>query len=135
MGVPFSYYSYLYSLYMYDNSSSDVSEVSNLNKSKGGPVVKNPRAMQETREAQVLSLGQEDSLEKEMATHSSILAWETPWTEEPGRLQPMGSQRVVHDQYVCACMHMPTRVCVRAPVVRILRFHHQGPGFNPWSGN
>ena len=89
MGVPFSYYSYLYSLYMYDNSSSDVSEVSNLNKSKGGPVVKNPRAMQETREAQVLSLGQEDSLEKEMATHSSILAWETPWTEEPGRLQPM----------------------------------------------
>ena len=47
--------------------------------------------MQETR---VRFLGQEDPLEKEMATHSSILAWEIPWTEEPGRLQPMGLQRV-----------------------------------------
>ena len=46
---------------------------------------------------QVRSLGQEDSPEKEMATHSSILAWETPWTEEPGWLQSMGSQRVRHD--------------------------------------
>ena len=42
-------------------------------------------------------LGQEDSLEKEMATHSNILAWRIPWTEEPGRLQSMGSQRVGHD--------------------------------------
>ena len=48
------------------------------------------------RETQVLSLGWED-LEKEMATHSSILAWKIPWTEEPGRLQSMGSQRVGHD--------------------------------------
>ena len=55
----------------------------------GGSAVKNPPAMQETR---VLSLGQEDPLEKEIATHSSILAWEIPWTEEPGRLQSMGSQ-------------------------------------------
>ena len=45
----------------------------------------------------VQSLGQEDSLEKEMATHSSILAWKIPWTEEPGRLQFMGLQRVKHD--------------------------------------
>ena len=45
---------------------------------------------------QVRSLGQED-LEKEMAAHSSILAWRTPWTEEPGRLQSMRSQRVGHD--------------------------------------
>ena len=45
----------------------------------------------------VRSLSQEDSLEKEMATHSSILAWKIPWTEEPGRLQSMGSQRVGHD--------------------------------------
>ena len=44
------------------------------------------------REAQVLSLGREDLLEKEMATHSSILAWRIPWTEKPGRLQSMGSQ-------------------------------------------
>ena len=43
------------------------------------------------------SLGQEDPLEKEMATHSSVLAWEIPWTEEPGGLQPMGSQRVRHN--------------------------------------
>ena len=49
------------------------------------------------QEMWVGSLGQEDPLEKEMATHSIILAWEIPWTEEPGRLQPMGSQRVEHD--------------------------------------
>ena len=48
-------------------------------------------------ETQVQSLGQEDPLEKEMATHSSILAWKIPWTEERGRLQPMGLQRVGHD--------------------------------------
>ena len=45
-------------------------------------------------EIQVQSLGQEDLLKKEMAIHSSILAWKTPWTEEPGRVQSMGSQRV-----------------------------------------
>ena len=50
------------------------------------------------RETQVRSLGQEDSLEKEMATHSSILAWKIPWTEEPGGLQSMGSQKVRHDR-------------------------------------
>ena len=50
------------------------------------------------RETQVQSLGQEDPLEKEMATHSSILAWRIPWTEEPGGLQSMGSQRVGHDR-------------------------------------
>ena len=47
-------------------------------------------------EARVRSLGQEDPLEEGMATHSSILAWRIPWTEEPGRLQSMGSQRVRH---------------------------------------
>ena len=54
-------------------------------------MVKNLLAMWET---QVQSLGQEDPLEEEMATHSSILAWRIPWTKEPGRLQSMGSQRV-----------------------------------------
>ena len=49
------------------------------------------------RETWVQSLGQEDPLEKEMATHSSILAWRIPWMEEPGGLQSMGSQRVRHD--------------------------------------
>ena len=56
--------------------------------------VKNLPAMRET---QVQSLGQADLLEKEMATHSSILAWRIPWTEEHGGLQSMGSQRVRHD--------------------------------------
>ena len=56
--------------------------------------LKNLPAMQETW---VRSLGQEDPLEKEMATHSSILAWRIPWTVEPNRLQFMGSQRVRHD--------------------------------------
>ena len=51
-------------------------------------------AMQETW---ARSLGGEDPLEKEMATHSSTLAWRIPWTEEPGGLQPTGSQRVGHD--------------------------------------
>ena len=49
------------------------------------------------RETWVRSLGREDPLEKEMATHSSTLAWRIPWREEPGRLQSMGSQRVRHD--------------------------------------
>ena len=57
-------------------------------------LVKNLPAMQEI---QVRSLGWEDLLEKEMATHSSILAWRIPWTEDPGGLQSMGSQRVRHD--------------------------------------
>ena len=58
----------------------------------GGLVIKNPPAMPETQETQVRSLGWENSLEEGMATHSSILAWEIPWTEEPGGLQSMGSQ-------------------------------------------
>ena len=49
------------------------------------------------REIRVRSLGWEDPLEKEMETHSSALAWKIPWTEDPGRLQSMGSQRVRHD--------------------------------------
>ena len=57
-------------------------------------MVKNLPAVQET---QVRSLGQEDPLEKEMATHSSILAWRIPWTEEPGGLQSMRLQRVGHN--------------------------------------
>ena len=59
-----------------------------------GSVVKNLPAMQETR---VPSLGREDPLEKEMATHPSILAWKIPWSEEPGKLQSMVSQTVRHD--------------------------------------
>ena len=61
---------------------------------KSGSVVKNLSAMLET---QVRFLGQEDPLEKGMATHSSILAWRISWTEVPGELQSMGSQRIKHD--------------------------------------
>ena len=57
-------------------------------------MVKSPPAMRET---QVQSLGQEDPLEEEMATHSRILAWRIPWTEEPGGLQSVGLQRVRND--------------------------------------
>ena len=56
--------------------------------------VKNLPAMQET---QLRSLGWKDPLEEEMATHSSILAWRIPWTEEPGRFQPLGLQKLEHD--------------------------------------
>ena len=56
--------------------------------------IRNPSAVQEI---QVRALGREDPLEKGMATHSSILAWRIPWTEEPGGLQSMGLQRVRHD--------------------------------------
>ena len=59
--------------------------------------VKNLPAMQDTEETRVQSLGQEDPLEKEMATHSFILAWKIPWTEKLGGLQFMVSQRVGHD--------------------------------------
>ena len=62
-------------------------------------MVKNPPAMQETW---VQSMGWEDPLEEDMATHSSILAWKIPWTEEPDRLRVMGLQRVRHD---CATKH------------------------------
>ena len=60
--------------------------------------VKNPPAMQETQQTQIQSLGWEDPLEKEMATHSSILAWEISWTEEPSGLQSTGLQIVRHNR-------------------------------------
>ena len=74
-------------------------------------MVKNLPVMQETW---VQSLGQEDLLEKEVLTHSNILAWETLWSEEPGGLQSMGLQRVRHDlgteqqqKIVCSPFHWP----------------------------
>ena len=74
----------------------------------GGSVVKNPPAKQEI---QIQSRGQEDPLEEEMATHSSILAWKIPWLEEPGGLLSMGLQRIGHDWAIeLVCPHG----CVRA---------------------
>ena len=63
----------------------------------GGLVVKNPPANTGDARGSSSMPGWEDPLEKAMATHSSILAWGTPWTEKPGRLMSMGSQRVGHD--------------------------------------
>ena len=62
-----------------------------------GSVVKSQPAIQKLQETEVKSLGGEDPLEEGMASHSSILAWRIPWTEDPGGPQSMGSQRVGHD--------------------------------------
>ena len=64
---------------------------------KGSLVAQTVKRLSMMRETRVRSLGWEDPLEKEMAIHSSTIAWKIPWTKEPGRLQSMGSQRVVHD--------------------------------------
>ena len=66
-------------------------------------MVENLPAVQETR---VQSLGQEDPLEKGMATHSSVLAWRIPWAEEPGGLQSMGLQRVEHSWVTNICLEV-----------------------------
>ena len=71
----------------------------------GGSAVKNPPAVQERQEMLVRSLGREDPQEEGMAVYSSILVWRIPWTEKPGRLQTMGSQRAGHDWRDLACMH------------------------------
>ena len=71
-------------------------------------MVKNRLPVQETQETRVRSLDQEGPLEEEMAVHSSILAWKIPWTEEPGGLQSLGSQRAGHDGSTeAACTHTP----------------------------
>ena len=71
----------------------------------GGSVVENLPALQELQKMQVRSLGQEDPLEEGMLTHSSIPAWRIPWTEEPGKLQSIGLQRVRHDSSDLACTY------------------------------
>ena len=80
--------------FFFRSFASGTGVTSSLRASLVAQVVKNLPTMQET---QARSLGQEDLLEKEVATHSSILACRIPWTEEPGRLQSMGSQRVGHN--------------------------------------
>ena len=65
-------------------------------------------------ETKVRSLGWEDPLEEEMATHSSILAWGIPWMEEPGRLQPMGWQRIRHDRVTSLSLSL--HLSIRPPV-------------------
>ena len=82
--------------FFYEIQISRVAQkISNLElRLPSGSAVKNPPAMQGLQESWLQSLGQEDPLEKDMANHSSILAWRIPWTEEPGRLQSMRLQRV-----------------------------------------
>ena len=89
------------------------------------PMVKNLPIVQETR---VQSLAREDPLEKGMATHSSILAWRIPWTEEPGRLQSMESQRAGHDWVTnnsnnyCSQSSAPWILCIQQTHSRELPF-------------
>ena len=71
--------------------------IQNVGASQVAQWVKNPPAIQETQATRDASLGRKDPLEEGVATHPSILAWRVPWTEEPGGLQAMGSQRVEHD--------------------------------------
>ena len=71
----------------------------------GSSVINSPPAMQEPQEMRVRSLAREDSLEEGTATHSSILAWGMPWTEEPGKLQASVSQRVRHDCRDSTCAY------------------------------
>ena len=75
-------------------------------------MVTDPPAMQETRGQ---SLGQEDPLEEGMATHSSILAWRIPWSEEPGGLQSMGSQRIRHDW--ATNFHVRNSLCLQQAII------------------
>ena len=82
-------------------------------------MVKNLPAMQETW---VQTLGREDPLEKEMATYSSILPWRIPWTEEPGRLQSMGSQRVGHNWVTNT--HSRVSVCTHTHTQAYSKDHH-----------
>ena len=88
--------------------------------------------MQETR---VRSLGWEDPLEKEMVTHSSILAWRIPWTEEPGRLQSTGSQRVGHDWATSLSLFhfMPSLSCGMWDLVPWPRIEPGAPTLGRWS--
>ena len=76
-----------------------------LTQSQVAQWVKNLPAVLEMKQTWVRSLGQEDPLEEGMATHSSILAWRIPWTEEPGGLQSMRSQRIRYDWSNWACIH------------------------------
>ena len=73
------------------------------------------------RETRVQSLGWEDPMEKKMATYSSTLAWKIPWTEEPGRLQSMGSQRVRHDRVISLSLSPKSSNKCNHPLLKLLQ--------------
>ena len=87
----------LYHLSHQEVSDIVVSEIKKFQSLLHFPVAQMVKCLPTMRETQVQSLGRKDLLEKEMAPHSSTLAWKIPWTEEPGRLQSMGSLRARHD--------------------------------------
>ena len=108
-------------------------------------MVQTVKSLPATQETQVQSVGREDPLEKEMATHSSILGWRIPWMEEPGGLHTMGSQRVRHNWatslslsftwsgYYRALNHFtsfPGGTSGKEPSCQCRR--HKRRGFNPW---
>ena len=82
---------------LWGHTELDTTEVTQHSIAQQSPSVQTVKRLPAMRETWLPSLGWEDPLEKEMATHSSILAWRIPWTEEPGGLQSTGSQRVRHD--------------------------------------
>ena len=85
--------------------------------------VKNPPAMKETQKMWVQSLGREDPLEDERATHSSILAWEIPWTEVSGRLQPKGLQRIRHSWVTKHSKHKHTTFLDKLTKYKLFKNH------------
>ena len=102
-------------------------------------VAQSVRNLPEVQETRVWSLGQEDLLEKEMANHSSILAWKIPWTEKPGRLKSMGWQTIRHDWATHTHTHTHTHnqhnTFYWAPLVPQLvknLLQCRRPGFNSW---
>ena len=98
-----------------------------------GSVVKNPPANARDTRVRVRPLGRNNPLEEGMATHSNMLAWKIPWTEEPGRLQSMGSQRVRHDWSDLAAAevtNLDSLVLRRWRLCLQFRRH----GFYPWDG-
>ena len=99
--------SYIILIYIHTEALRHISRVSLV-----AQVVKNLPAMQNT---QIRSLGWEDALEEEMATHSSILSWRIPWTVEPSRLESMGLQRVGCDWALSTFIHGQLRPSPRVP--------------------
>ena len=93
-----------------------------------GSAVKNLPAVQEPQETQVRSLGWEDSLQQRMAIHSSLLAWRTRWTEEPGRLQSSGWERVGYSWHDLSHMHVLIYPSISAFVAGLHRNRAQGKG-------
>ena len=93
------------------------------------PVAQRVKGLPTMQETRVRSLGREDPLEKKMATYSSILTWKIPWTEEPGRLQSIGSQRVGHDSVTSLSLFTFRLFLTAPPLIRGLPWWLSGKEF------